>query len=309
MFLYDEKAMVWRGAKIMKMEIKNLSKHYGALCALDGLNIALENGIYGLLGPNGAGKSTLIHLLTDNVRREQGSILCDGKDILDMGGEYRKLLGFMPQQQGFYEEFSAGAFLMYMAQLKGLKKREAKERVGYLLEVVNLSDVRHEKIGSFSGGMKQRVLLAQALLNDPKILILDEPTAGVDPKERISIRNFISGIAKDKIVLLATHIVSDVEAVAKEILLLKKGKIIGQGTPYELLEQVKGNVYEIVATDKELDKIQRNYKISNLYHTNKELRIKIVSDKPPEEYIYEKVEANLEDVYLYYFEDLEKKEN
>lgn len=293
----------------MKMEIKNLSKHYGALCALDGLNIALENGIYGLLGPNGAGKSTLIHLLTDNVRREQGSILCDGKDILDMGGEYRKLLGFMPQQQGFYEEFSAGAFLMYMAQLKGLKKREAKERVGYLLEVVNLSDVRHEKIGSFSGGMKQRVLLAQALLNDPKILILDEPTAGVDPKERISIRNFISGIAKDKIVLLATHIVSDVEAVAKEILLLKKGKIIGQGTPYELLEQVKGNVYEIVATDKELDKIQRNYKISNLYHTNKELRIKIVSDKPPEEYIYEKVEANLEDVYLYYFEDLEKKEN
>lgn len=290
----------------MKLEVNHLTKHYGGVTALNDLDLKLENGIYGLLGPNGAGKSTLIHLLTDNVAREQGEILCDGKDILKLGQKYRKRLGYMPQQQGFYEDFSAGAFLMYMAQLKGIKKREAKKKIQTLLDVVNLSEVVHKKMGSFSGGMKQRVLLAQALLNDPEILILDEPTAGLDPKERIRIRNFISEIASDKIVILATHIVSDVESVAKEILLLQKGTLIGQGTPYQLLESIKNHVYEIQTTEENLKIIQNNYRITNLYHTAEGIHVKVVSDVPPEEYTYIPAVANLEDVYLYYFESVKQ---
>lgn len=290
----------------MKLEVNHLTKHYGVVTALNNLDLKLENGIYGLLGPNGAGKSTLIHLLTDNVAREQGEILCDGKDILKLGQKYRKRLGYMPQQQGFYEDFSAGAFLMYMAQLKGIKKREAKKKIQTLLDVVNLSEAVHKKIGSFSGGMKQRVLLAQALLNDPEILILDEPTAGLDPKERIRIRNFISEIASDKIVILATHIVSDVESVAKEILLLQKGTLIGQGTPYQLLESIKNHVYEIQTTEENLKIIQNNYRITNLYHTAERIHVKVVSDVPPKEYTYIPAVANLEDVYLYYFESVKQ---
>ena len=183
----------------MKLEIKELSKNYGKIQALDKVSMELENGIYGLLGPNGAGKSTLINLLTDNVKRESGQILWDGVEILKLGKSYRNILGYMPQEQGYYEDFTAGTFLMYMAQIKGMKKKEAKKKTKELLRIVNLETNRNDKIGGFSGGMKQRLMLAQALLNDPKILILDEPTAGVDPQERIRIRNFISQIAKDKI--------------------------------------------------------------------------------------------------------------
>lgn len=290
----------------MKLEINHLTKNYGTVQALDNLNIKLENGIYGLLGPNGAGKSTLIHLLTDNVKREKGQILYNGKDILELKQKYRKILGYMPQQQGFYEDFSAGAFLMYMAQLKGMKRKEAKEKIEKLLDIVNLSDVVHKKVGSFSGGMKQRVLLAQALLNDPEILILDEPTAGLDPKERIRIRNFISEIASNKIVILATHIVSDVESVAKEILLLKKGTLIRQGTPYNLLENIKENVFEIHTSEEQLREIQNKYRVTNLYHTSEGIDVKVVADVPPEEYDYVPAIASLEDVYLYYFESEEK---
>ncbi|MBR4027073.1 MAG: ATP-binding cassette domain-containing protein [Lachnospiraceae bacterium] len=287
----------------MKLEIRNLTKTYGQIQALKGVTFTLENGIYGLLGPNGAGKSTLIHLLTDNIKREKGTILWNGTEILNLGKEYRKLLGYMPQQQGYYEDFSAEAFLMYMAQLKGIHKKTAKETVQQMLSVVNLSEVAKERIGSFSGGMKQRLLLAQALLNDPKILILDEPTAGVDPQERIRIRNFISEIATDRIVILATHIVSDVESIAKEIILLKKGDIIEQGTPYELLEMIKSYVYEIYISEEQLKEIQNKYIISNLRHTSKGLAVKILTKYPPKEYEYQNGIANLEDVYLYYFEN------
>lgn len=286
----------------MKLEIKNLSKNYGQVQALKDVSLTLTPGIYGLLGPNGAGKSTLINLLTDNLRRESGEILWNQTDILALGKKYRSLLGYMPQQQGYYEDFSAAAFLMYMAHLKGMGKREAKDRVYELLDVVNLEQYSREKVGAFSGGMRQRLLLAQALLNDPKLLILDEPTAGVDPQERIHIRNFISEIAKERVVILATHIVSDVESIASEILLLKKGELAGQGTPYELLEEVKPFVHEILVPQKKLSEIQKKYVISNLRYTEEGLAVKIITDQPPEDVSCMQAVVNLEDVYLYYFE-------
>lgn len=286
----------------MNLEIKNLTKSYGNIMALKDVTISLDNGIYGLLGPNGAGKSTLISLLTDNLKREKGDILYNGTEILKLGKKYRNDLGYMPQQQGYYEELSSGAFLMYMAQLKGLKKKEAKKRVSELLEHVNMSEFQNKKMGSLSGGMKQRVLLAQALLNDPKVLILDEPTAGVDPKERIGIRNFISEIAKDRIVLLATHIVSDVESIAKEILLLKKGNIIRKGTPYSLIEEVQPYVKEIYIQPEELHQIQEKFVISNLRYSREGLAVKVITKENAESFQVADTTANLEDVYLYYFE-------
>lgn len=286
----------------MMLEIKNLTKNYGNITALQDVTITLDNGIYGLLGPNGAGKSTLISLLTDNLKREKGEILYNGTEILKLGRKYRNDLGYMPQQQGYYEELSAGAFLIYMAQLKGMKKKEASDRVSELLDNVNLSEFRNKKMGSFSGGMKQRILLAQALLNDPKVLVLDEPTAGVDPKERIGIRNFISEIAKDRIVLLATHIVSDVESIAKEILLLKKGNIIRKGTPYSLIEEVQPYVKEIYIQPEELPQIQDKFAISNLRYSREGLAVKVITKENTEPFQVTDTTANLEDVYLYYFE-------
>ena len=264
--------------------------------------MCLEPGIYGLLGPNGAGKSTLINLLTDNVKRDQGQILWDGVEILEMGKSYRKLLGYMPQQQGCYEEFAAGAFLIYIGQLKGMSKKEAQAKALELLKKMNLEDVMYKKIGEFSGGMKQRLLLAQALMNDPQILILDEPTAGVDPQERIRIRNYISQIASDKIVILATHIVSDVEAIAKEIILLKAGEVVQTGAPYKLIDKISENIYEIYIKQEELEQVQRQYIVGNIRYMEEGLAVKIITERLPKEYEYKNVFGNLEDVYLYYFQ-------
>ena len=291
----------WRVEK-MELKLQNITKNYGEKVVLKDINVQLESGIYGLLGPNGAGKSTLIKLLTDNLKRQQGNILYDGTDILTLGKEYRNLLGYMPQQQGYYGDMPVGAFLMYMAGLKGIPRKKAKKRVDELLQVVSLTDVRYKPVGKLSGGMKQRVLLAQALLNDPKILILDEPTAGVDPQERIKIRNFISEIAEDKIILLATHIVSDVEAIAKEILLLKNGQLIRQEKPYDLLESVEPYVYEVACQKEQLKNLQNKYLISNIRHKEDGFLVKIIADEMPKEYECHEAEANLEDVYLYYFE-------
>lgn len=267
----------------MKLEIRNLKKTYGTVQALKGISYTFTPGVYGILGANGAGKSTMINLITDNVSRDKvngGRILYDENndetDILKLGKLFRAQVGYMPQQQGFYEDFSPKAFLKYMAEIKGVKKlktvdengneivKTVNQQIDELLEVVNLTNVAYKKIGGFSGGMKQRVLLAQALLGDPKILILDEPTAGLDPKERISIRNYIAELSKDKIILFATHVVSDIECIADKVLLLKSGEIIATGTPVELIESMAGKVGEITCTLDEVGELQKEYKIGNI---------------------------------------------
>ena len=228
------------------LELKNVCKSYGKKAALKDFTYTFDNGIYGLLGANGAGKSTLMNLLTDNVSRNSGEILYDGREILDMGKNYRELLGYMPQQQGFYENFSARMFLYYIAELKGIKKKEAKKQIEELLDIVNLSEVADKKVGGFSGGMKQRVLLAQALLGSPKILILDEPTAGLDPKERVNFRKYIHRLSENKIILVATHVVSDVETIADRILVMKDGELVADDSPEVLVKSVGGRNLEDV---------------------------------------------------------------
>lgn len=286
------------------LEIKNISKTYkkGTVKALDDFSVTLTSGVYGLLGPNGAGKSTLMNIITDNINSDSGEVLYDGEDIKKLGKDYRTVLGYMPQQQGLYDDFTLNRFLWYMAALKGLKKKEAKQKIASLLETVNLKDSAHKKLGSFSGGMKQRALIAQALLNDPKILILDEPTAGLDPKERIRIRNFISEIAENKIVLISTHVVSDIEFIAKEIILLKSGQLVSHDTCNNLIKEIENKVFEIEVDKENLKYFQGNYRVSNLYHNGDKIIVRLVTDNPPEEYKMQEVKPTLEDLYLYVFE-------
>lgn len=220
----------------MELKLEHLTKRYGENTALDNVTITFTPGIYGLLGANGAGKSTLMSLITDNVKRDRGTIHFNGEDILSLGDKFRAQLGYMPQQQGIYEQMTAESFIAYIGRLKALKGKELRAQVDKVLELVNLSDVRHKKVGGFSGGMKQRLLLAQALLGNPNVLLLDEPTAGLDPRERVRIRNFIQKLAQDRIVLLATHIVTDIESIADQVLLLKKGKMLRIDTPKNLIE-------------------------------------------------------------------------
>ena len=295
----------------MELQLEHLSKTYGTVQALKDISYTFKPGIYGILGANGAGKSTMINLITDNVARDKGSaggsILYDGQDILKLGSRFRGIIGYMPQQQGFYEDFSPKAFLRYMAEIKGIKGKNekgqtVKEQIDELLEVVNLTGVAYKKIGGFSGGMKQRVLLAQALLGDPDILILDEPTAGLDPKERIAIRNYIAELSRNKIILFATHVVSDIECIADYVLLLKKGEIIAMGTPVELIEKMHGKVAEITCTLDEVGKLQEKYHIGNIRQRKNGIALRRVGDELPDEAVMVDENIDLEDVYLYYFE-------
>ena len=295
----------------MELQLEHLSKTYGTVQALKDISYTFKPGIYGILGANGAVKSTMINLITDNVARDKGSaggsILYDGQDILKLGSRFRGIIGYMPQQQGFYEDFSPKAFLRYMAEIKGIKGKNekgqtVKEQIDELLEVVNLTGVAYKKIGGFSGGMKQRVLLAQALLGDPDILILDEPTAGLDPKERIAIRNYIAELSRNKIILFATHVVSDIECIADYVLLLKKGEIIAMGTPVELIEKMHGKVAEITCTLDEVGKLQEKYHIGNIRQRKNGIALRLVGDELPDEAVMVDENIDLEDVYLYYFE-------
>lgn len=284
----------------MRLQINNLTKQYGKKTALDNFSYEFTDGIYGLLGPNGAGKSTLMKIITQNLAPTSGEILADGRNAAELGREYRKIIGFMPQQQSVYPDFSLTRFLYYMAGLKGLSKKEAQPQIAVLTERVNLSEYSQAKLGGFSGGMRQRALLAQALLGNPKIVILDEPTAGLDPKERISLRNLIAQTALDKIVIIATHVVSDIEFIAKEVLLLNQGKINDSGTPLELCSEIENKVFEVLTEQSALSEIQSKMRIANITHECDKLCVRVVSDKVPE-YEHRTVTPTLEDLYLYKF--------
>ena len=291
----------------MKLSLQGITKSYGANLALDSFTAELEPGIYALLGPNGSGKSTLMNILTDNLKADAGTITYtsdngETEDVLKMGVRFREKLGFMPQYPGLYPNFSVERFMWYMASLKGMTKAEAKTQIPEILAAVELDDVPRRKIGALSGGMKQRLALAQAVLGDPEILILDEPTAGLDPKQRISIRNFISKIAFDKIVLIATHVVPDIEFIAREIILLKKGVIVDNAPPHVLTEKIAGSVWIVPCAEEEVQTMQSRFRVTNISRdevTGKVLLRVLSADRPTEN--AKNTAPTLEDYYLRVF--------
>lgn len=284
----------------MELLFDRLTKHYGSKIAVDCVSATLKPGVYGLLGANGAGKTTLMRMLCAILEPTSGEILLNGEDIISMGADYRNVLGYLPQDFGYYPNYTAMEFLMYMAALKGIPKRMAGKQAKLLLEEVGLSDVANKKVRTFSGGMKQRVGIAQALLNNPDILILDEPTTGLDPKERVRFRNLLSDYAGERIVILSTHIVSDIEAIADEVLFMKKGRFILQGTVPELTRKAQGKVWELTASSAEAKKWQERTTVANLRHEGKQVVLRIISDTVPAPGAVP-CETTLEDLYLYYF--------
>lgn len=282
----------------MELSVDRLTKQYGRKIAVDCVSTVLKPGVYGLLGENGAGKTTFMRMLCAILESTSGEVFLDGREIVSMGAEYRDILGYLPQEFGYYPNYTAREFLLYMAALKGIPRDMAKKRAGELLKIVCLNDVGTKKMKTFSGGMKQRVGIAQALLNYPKLLILDEPTAGLDPKERVRFRNLISDYAGDRIVLLSTHIVSDVEAIADEVLLMKKGKVLTQGTVSELTKKAAGKVWELTVSPAEAKIWQEKTAVANLRHEGEQVVLRILSDDKPTEGAAP-CEAGLEDLYLY----------
>lgn len=285
------------------LELKNVTKTYKHKNANENINLTLESGVYGLLGPNGAGKSTLMKQMATITSPTSGKILYNNKDVLSLDEEYRAVVGYLPQDFDAYKNFKAKEFLMYMAALKGMDKKESKKRVDELLELVGLSQVSNKLVSKFSGGMKRRVGIAQALLNNPKILILDEPTAGLDPQERTRFRNLLSQIGKDTIVILSTHIISDIESVAKETIMIKDGKVLLQGTHKQILEDMNGKVYTVTTTDESvINEIQNKFKVVSINRGIDNTSVRFISETKPS---YENMEATnprFEDVYMFYFE-------
>ena len=292
----------------MELQLQNLRKQYGAKCAVNNVSANLVPGVYGLLGANGAGKTTLMRMICGVLKPTSGSISLNGKTMEQLGEEYYTHLGYMPQDFGFYPDFTAREFMLYMAAVKGLNKRQAKKRTEDLLQMVNLSDVADKKVKSYSGGMKQRLGIAQAELNSPSILILDEPTAGLDPKERVRFRNLISDFAKEKIVILSTHIVSDVSYIADMILMMKRGSFLLQEGMSTVTDSIKGKVWELLVDEKAAAEYSRNFSVVNLHHENNMVRLRIIEEMAPREDA-QIVDPSLEDLFLYHFgEETEKRE-
>jgi len=294
----------------MKLNICEVSKSYGSNRALSTFTMELEPGIYALLGPNGSGKSTLMNILTDNLKADSGEITYTdnqgvSENVLDMGVRFREKIGFMPQYPGLYPNFTVERFLWYMSALKGMNKREAAQQIPEILGAVELDDVPKRKIGALSGGMKQRLTLAQAVLGNPEILILDEPTAGLDPKQRIAVRNYIAKIAFNRIVLIATHVVPDIEFIAKNIIMLKKGVIVDSATPHELVRKIEGKVWMVPCAEAEVQSMQEKFRVTNITrdeHTN-EVLLRILADEMPTP-VSKNTAPTLEDYYLYVFGDV-----
>lgn len=284
----------------MELKLTELTKTFGSVNAVDHVSYTLGRGVYGLLGVNGAGKTTLMRMLTTLVKPTSGAITLDGKDIFELDRSYRNLLGYLPQEFGVYPEFTVQDYLLYIASIKGLRPAAAKERVKALLHQVGLTKARNKKMKALSGGMKRRAGIAQAMLNDPKILILDEPTAGLDPNERIRFRNLISELATDRIVLLSTHIVSDIESIADEILLMKDGTITTSGTAEDLLAAMPEDVWSITVPREAAGNYLKSFKVSNVRSVPGGTQLRVLSAlQPSAEAVLE--EATLEDLFLSYF--------
>ncbi len=292
----------------MEIEIKNVSKAYGKKLAVDGVSFKIREGVVALLGANGSGKTTLMRVIADVLTPTDGEILLDGKNVKLLGAAYRNLIGYLPQNFGYYRDFTAEDFLLYMCALKGINGRAAKERSGKLIEYVGLEDEKKSKLKTFSGGMLQRIGIAQALLNAPAILILDEPTAGLDPKERIRFRNMMNEISQSRIIIYATHIVSDIAFISGRILIMKNGKIAADGSPASLLSDMNGRVWFVDAEKQELESLQSHFTVGNIIGLESgKFRARIISDVLPAERAVQ-AEPELDDVYLNYFSEVNKSE-
>jgi len=265
----------------MNLTIESLSKTYSAKKALDGVSFSLTPGVYGLIGPNGAGKTTLMNIIAGNLHPSTGCVLYDGQDITALGNGFRNVLGYMPQQQALYPDFTAERFLYYIAALRGLDKKSATQRIDWAIEQVNLKEHIRKRIGAMSGGMKQRLLLAQAILAEPEILILDEPTAGLDPNQRIAVRNLIGKLAGDRIIIISTHVVPDVEYIANEFLILRDGKLLAHSDREGLTEPLKGKVFELEVPAQFIDIVLENYLVSNVIREGDLARLRVVVEGCP----------------------------
>lgn len=282
----------------MELKVEHLCKSYRKKEALKDVNFKLEQGVYGLLGENGAGKSTLMRILTTVDFPTSGSVLYGGKNITEMDGDYRNLIGYMPQDYSVYPSFTATDFLAYMGTLKGIPEDKLKAKIPEVLEFVNLSDVANKKVRTFSGGMKRRIGIAQAILNDPEILILDEPTAGLDPKERIRFSNILSNMAKEKIILLSTHIVSDIEAIANQLIVIRKGEINKTGNIDQLVEGVAGMVWEANVGQDMVNTVSAERAVIHIKQIGKDVQIRFVGDQI-QNIECRSVAPTLEDYYIY----------
>ena len=282
----------------MQLEISHLSKTYrGGVTAMKDFSLQLGPGVLGLLGPNGAGKSTLMNVLATITKPTSGSVRWDGVEVAQHPNTLRNVLGYLPQDFGVYPNLNAVEFLEYLAAVKGLVRSAARKRIDELLQLLNLTDARKRPLGGFSGGMRQRVGIAQALLNDPQLLIVDEPTAGLDPEERVRFRNLLSELSGERIVILSTHIVSDVEATATEIALIAKGALLVHATPEELLRKVEGKIWEWIVPSTQLTAARERYLISNTVHRSDGVHVRVVSSAPPSGAVL--LPPSLEDAYLY----------
>lgn len=284
--------------------VNNVSKKYGSFYALKDINLEFNNGVYALLAPNGAGKTTLIKLLTTLIFPTSGEILYKGTDIVSLDGEYRDIIGYLPQDFGYYRNYTPRKFLLYLAALKGIKKEDAVEKVKGVLKVVSLENVENKKMKGFSGGMIQRVGIAQALLNDPKILILDEPTAGLDPKERVRFRNLLSDLSRDRIVIISTHIVSDIEFISNEVIMIKDHKVLYKDSIENICSTLDGMVYETSMTFEESKEFRKKYILLSEKQDSGIMKARFISQGNNDEK-WVRVNPNIEDVFLYQYRDEE----
>lgn len=284
------------------LELKNISKKYGRVTALKSVNLTLGSGIYALLGPNGSGKSTMMNIISGILPPTGGEILYNGQGIRSLGTAYRERIGYMPQYPGMYPSFTVRDFLLYMSELKGLPRGNEGE-VDYILRRVELDDCADRKISALSGGMKQRLSLAQAVLGSPEIIILDEPTAGLDPKQRIAVRNFISETASDRTVLWATHIVPDIEGIAREVIILKQGEVTDIAAPEKLIQKMSGKVWRVRVEHNAAEEFRKKYRICSTVPDADGLMLRLLSEGQPCEGAVPLV-PTLEDYYLYIFGDI-----